>query len=240
MERAETLAHERAGQELVAYMGLETMFPDQRVRTLAQAAGNGNLMALASLVDSGVDVNARGNRNATPLFWAMRSGSLQGFNELLRLGADPNVVFDDGGTVIHWAVRHASADFLKAALAHGGDPNLRAGQLRETPMFEALGERSDRLGLLLDAGGDPDVQDSFFGSTVLLIAAGRGRFDLVMVMLEHGADFRLRNKIGSSLKDVIAEKRDLMDPQHELYAWMQRVTQWLEARGVEVPASRNR
>ena len=41
MDSSEKAFNERQRKELVAYMSLETMFPDDQVRTLAEAAGEG-------------------------------------------------------------------------------------------------------------------------------------------------------------------------------------------------------
>lgn len=235
MASAEKKAGERARKEVVAFMSLETMFPDPQVRALAKAAGKGDLKKIDALVNQGIDVNARGTRNATPLFWAMRESNIKGFTKLLELGADPNVVFEDGGTVMHWAVRHKSDAFLKTALAHGGNPNLRSGQLDRTPLFEALGEHRDRIDLLLEAGADVNAREALAGMTPVMLAAGRGSFDVVYKLLNYGADYRIKSSSGHTLADMIANKRNLMDPKHELYTWMERVIQWLEERGVDIP-----
>lgn len=234
MKSAEQAANERARKELVAYMSLETMFPDPQVRALAKASGKGDLNKIEALVQQGVDVDARGFRNATPLFWAMRESNIKGFKKLLEFGADPNVVFDDGGTVMHWAVQHKSESFLKAALKHGGNPNLKAGQDNETPLFDAIGEQSDKLDILLEAGADVNVQERY-GFTPVLLAASRGRFDLVYKLLNHGADYRIETKSGHTLADIIADTRGRMDPNHELYQWMQKVIAWLKERGIHIP-----
>lgn len=238
MKSAEQAANERARKELVAYMSLETMFPDPQVRALAEAAGNGQLQKIEALVEQGVDVNARGARNATPLFFAMRSSNLEGFKKLLELGANPNVVFDDGGTVMHWAVQHKNEAFLKAALEHGGNPNLEAGQDNETPLFDTIGEQSDKLDILLEAGADVNVQERY-GFTPVILAAGRGRFDIVYKLLDHGADYRIKTKSGHDLADIIADTHERMDPSHEMYTWMQKVIARLEERGVHVPAKKD-
>lgn len=239
MKSAEQAANERARKELVAYMSLETMFPDPQVRALAEAAGKGDLKKIEALVEQGVNVNARGARNATPLFWAMRSSNIKGFTKLLELGANPNVVFDDGGTVMHWAVQHKNEAFLKTALEHGGDPNLQGGQDNETPLFDAIGKQSDKLDILLAAGANVNVQDRY-GFTPVILAAARGRFDVVYKLLNYGADYRIETKNGHTLSDAIADVRGRMDPNHELYQWMQKVIEWLEERGVHVPKEDNR
>ncbi len=44
------------------------------------------------LIADGVDVNAKGKDNVTPLFWAFFDNKLPRFKKLLEHGADPNVL----------------------------------------------------------------------------------------------------------------------------------------------------
>ena len=123
--QAEQEHNARQRDRLVAFMGLADMFEDESVRDLARAAGGGNLEKVDRLVDQGVDVNSRGKRGATPLFWAMKS--IRGFEHLLVRGADPNAVFEDGGSILSWAISKKNDKFLELAVANGGTPTwLRA------------------------------------------------------------------------------------------------------------------
>ncbi len=67
-------------------------FTDQGVIALCKAIEAHNLTEIDRLVKSGVDVNARGRGNMTPLLWAFPVGQ-DVFRKLLELGADPNVEF---------------------------------------------------------------------------------------------------------------------------------------------------
>ena len=241
MESSERAANRRASQRLVAYMSLRTMFPDPKVRALADAAGDGDVEEIEALVGQGVDVNSRGTSNATPLFWAMRD--YHGFVKLLELGADPNVLYDDGGSVMHWAVQHEDLRFLKAALAHGGNPDLRSsGMWSRTPIFMVItGVASERqfqvVDVLLEAGADINGRDAF-RSTPVLTATKVSRFRLVLFLLEQGADYTLWDRLGYDLADQIAYHRNLpRDPKHPEIKAREEVAAWLEARGVKIPAT---
>ncbi len=238
MESAEKEWNKKASQQLLAYMSLETMFPDKNVRALAEAAGKGKVKKVDKLVSNGVDVNSHGAKKATPLFWAMRSDSIDGFKKLLELGADSNIVFDDGGTVIHWAVQFNNSDFLKQALEHGGNPNLVAGQLGQTPLFKAVGSSGDSdiavLRILFEHGANPNVKESK-GNTPAMIAAGVGRFDIVYVLLDSGADYSLKNDRGYSLLDRIASKRKAFVSGSAQEKDLEKVIVWLSERNVDIP-----
>lgn len=230
---SQNLADEKARPLLVAYMSLDTMFSDEKVRALAEAAGEGNVEEVEELVAQGVDVNSKGTSNVTPLFWAMHN--INGFKKLLELGADPNVIFDDGGSVIHWAVRVEDEKFLEEALKHGGNPNLVAGPLNETPLFRAATpEGKSKASIMLNAGADINAQ-RVYRDTPIMIAARLGQFDLVYELLERGADFSIKDENGNDLLYIISIRKRRMDPKNELTRWMEKVIEWLNKRGAYLP-----
>lgn len=239
MSTSEKTFNERQAGALVANMSLGTMFPNKQLRSLARLAGKGDVRGVEELVSQGVNVNARGEMNATVLFWAMRSNSVEGFEKLLELGADPNVVFDDGGSVMHWAVKNERPDYLELALSHGGDANLVAGSMfKQTPLYEVIGifgeiGNTPAIGLLLDAGADINAESSN-GDFPVIVAANFGRFDIVYELLERGADYTVTNKNGQNLVGLIAVKRKALNPDHELYQWLEKVSAWLAAKGVDL------
>ncbi len=247
MASAEKAWNRKAREQLVAYMSLDTMFPDKQVRALAKAAGKGDIKKIESLVAKGVDVNYRGTRNATPLFWSMRN--IKGFEKLLELGADPNVIFHDGGTVVHWSVdwsiHKGKHDRLRAVLRHKGDPNLVAGRVAGRPGLPPLFDtivvfgkieigNTPSLTMLLDAGADIDAR-GMNGDTPALYAAWLGRFDIVYELLDRGADYKARNYFGRDLIGLVETNRKAMDPNHELYMWLEKVSAWLTEHGAEIP-----
>ena len=236
MEEAEKERNERVRKELLAYMSLETMFPDESVRALAKAAAKGRVRTVEELINSGVDVNSSGTQGATPLFWAM--SNYNGFKKLLELGADPNVIYGDGGTVMHWAVLVEDNRILEAALEHSGNPNLvaKGSMFEDTPIFQAvsqaaLGGGVEKIGILLDARANINAQDKF-GWTPLMRAASHVGSDLVIYLLERGADYKIKNNAGRTLANLIAEKAGRLIPEAELERL--KVVEWLESRGVTV------
>jgi ankyrin repeat protein len=233
MERAEKKFNERARHRTLTLMTLEIMFPDENARALARAAAKGNISKIDELVRSGVDVDAKGTQGATPLFWAMANH--EGFKRLLELGANPNIVYGDGNTVIHMAVTLPDRRILESMLKHGGNPNLRdGGAFRSTPIFEVPTQKKDRIDLLLEAGADINSQDSRFGTTPVMSAAGRGDYELAYYLLEKGADYRIRNNAGETLASRVSKKIGFLRPGSEYEKWQIKVINWLESRGVRV------
>ena len=246
MESSEKAFNERQRKELVAYMPLEIMFPDDRVRALAEAAGEGAVKEIEELVTQSTDVNSQGKKGATPLFWALRNSNIEGFKKLLDLGADPNIVFADG-TVMHWTAKHKDTRFLQAALEHGGNPNISAGKPSETPLFETIGvEGSDNKAamlILLDAGADVNAVTgdeeifgmSMGGKTPLMVAASVVRFDIVYELLLRGADYQLKDDSGRDLVDRVAAMRNRFAAGSEQKIHIETVVEWLSERGVKIP-----
>jgi len=208
MDAAEKEFNDRQAKERVDYMTLEALFPDHRVRALAEAAGKGKGQVVEGLVRQGVAVNSRGTKGATPLFWAMRN--IEGFEKLLDLGADPNLIFD-GSSVMHKAARNGDIAFLQKALKYGGDPNLIAGKFNEAPIFKTIGvigsEKELAMILLLDSGANINATTggekvfglSMGGKTPVMIAADLARFDIVLTLLVRGADYSLKDDNGRDL-----------------------------------------
>jgi len=237
MDEAERRLSEEVRRTSVPAMSLRQMFDDPNVQRLARAAGRGDVEAIDRLVAEGVDVNSRGSQSATPLYWAFRS--LRGFNRLLALGAEPNAIFDDGTSIMHAAVEQEDSEFLRQLLAHGGDPNLRAGSLKEPLLFTAmLGYGLDKVELLLEAGADLEAR-GFDGYTPLLAGTKLNQFDAIYVLLENGADYTAETDYGRSLADLIETRRPLIEPDSERMQWLNRVSDWLRSKGVEISGQEN-
>lgn len=243
MEESRKKHNERMRNELVILMPLETMFPDRQVRALAQAAGKGRVKKIEELITQGVDVNAQGKQNATPLFWALRNSNIDGFEKLLALGADPNIIFA-GGSVMHWAARHKiNTSFLRSALSYGGDPNLRAGWPSKTPLFNTIGN-GESMHLLLDSGANIDAitgNEEIFGSTIMggqtlaMNAADLGRYEIVYDLLLRGADYQHKDDSGRDLIKLINRDNGLYPAGSKPDKFLKKVITWLSDRGVTVP-----
>lgn len=235
MEDAEKKYNQRMRNELLIYMPIETMFPDPELRALAEAGGKGQLDEASKLLSMNVDINGRGVKSVTPLFWVLRSGNTAGFEYFLQKGANPDVLFEDGGSVVHWAASHANPEFLLLAIEYGANPNLGAGVRGSDPViFDAIGPgKKDRLEILLEADADLNVRNHN-GNTPVMMAAAFGQYDVVYQLLERGADYTTINNNGFGLADTAAKSRRRMDPENRLYHWLEKVINWLSERGVSV------
>ncbi|WP_420933669.1 ankyrin repeat domain-containing protein [Alteromonas sp. A081] len=236
---------QKKSNELIISMPLDSMFVDTKIRELAKYAGKGNISGIQSLIDQGVDVNSRGNQGVTPLFWALRRENLAGFKKLLESGADPNITFASS-SIIHWASRLKDTRFLEVALANNGDPNLYAGHPQKTPIFNTIsvdnGENLAALKLLLDAGADIDAKTgnemvfgmSMGGITPVLAAADIVRYDIVLILLEAGAQYETTDDTGRDLISRIKAVQNRFSEGATQKASLDRVIKWLEEKGVKL------
>lgn len=231
MDDAEERYQERLKNERVLFMSFDKLFPEEKLRALAEAAGDGDVDEIDALVSEGVDVNGKGSLGVTPLYAALED--IDGFRRLLQHGADPNVVYDDGLAIMHLLARRDDSRFLESALKHGGDPNLRVGFNSSPLLFDTL-DRPNNRKLLLRHGAELNAQNKL-GMTFVFYAAIQDRFDVVYELLEKGADYRIEYKWGKNLIDKIVESRPNYIRTHEQFDWMEKTIAWLRSDGATVP-----
>ncbi len=185
----------------------EDFFADPKVIELCRAIEKDDLKEIEALIAGGVDVNAKGKDNMTPLMWAFPDEKLSRFEMLLRAGADPNVYitsdlgvpngFTKGDSVTHMACR-TYFPYFKAVFENGGDPNLidgRSIRSGETPIFSvvegAVPDSKERIKLLIEKGADVNhcLKDFSGGGNVLLYAAIHyGQYDICSFLIDQGCD----------------------------------------------------
>jgi uncharacterized protein len=197
----------------------EDFFTDAGVIKLCKAIEAKDLKEIDRLVKSGVDVNAKGRGNMTPLLWAFPMGESV-FEKLQELGADPNIkltkdvwtMLRKGRSVMSVAALGDLLDgpvhdqyfydapmdsYLKLVLEHGGNPNIEDNN-GDTPLLSLrYSDRSkvlNRIRLLLDAGADINHRNKQ-GKTTLLECINSYYFALDL--LKCGADYRIVDSKGS-------------------------------------------
>jgi len=134
--------------------------PIQLSEVLQCASITGELNIAIALMDSGADVNYKGQGGATALqycskYW--RSDPL--FFELLKRGADPLARDSAGTTALHYAAMGGHVSVLQVLVAKGLDVNIR-DSASQTPLhFAAVSNNSEGARYLLGAGADINAED---------------------------------------------------------------------------------
>ena len=235
----------------------EDYFTDPQVIGLCLAIESNDLAAMERLVESGADVNAQGKGKITPLLWAFPDNNLPRFRWLLEHGADPNVVVESGfGTkgrirvgdsVTHLACSTSFPGYFDAVFDHGGDPNLPfamklgvgVADQNHPPLkavTSALGlkpdEKQKRIKRLIALGADMNVLTPSY-TPVMYAVLWPGQFDLALLMLEAGADFRMyMDNDYKRLVHVVAMQEDRLDEYSpEKREKFRELVKWLEDHG---------
>lgn len=164
-----------------------TELEGQRPRHLASihlAALYGHKELVELFLEHGIDVNARNNKNDTPVLWAARGNHVDTVRLLIRRGADLQLENDKGSTPLYWAVRYGFAELVRVLLDEGqADVGQRRKLGLETPIVlaAALGH-TQVVGQLLDHRAEVGTTMSN-GMTALMAAASEGNDDVVVKLL---------------------------------------------------------
>jgi len=217
----------------VSQVDAKQAFPDPQVAELAAAAVAGDGDKVRALVQAGVDPDAHGDKQATPLQWALLNQSTRGMETLLDAGADPAEPGIDGDTVIHLAAMADDPKYLALLLARKADPNARNATTGTTPIFSALrGGRDKQFDALLAAGADPKATDRA-GNTALHQAAKYNDPQHALALLEAGTD-----PLAKNTQNVTFQRYLFKTPERVLSVEARRsraaIREWLQAHDIPV------
>jgi ankyrin repeat protein len=228
-------------------MKADSLFSEPRVLKLVLAAEQGDTKTIDDLVKQGVDVNAKGRSDVTPLLRAFWAKNKEGFMALLRHGADPNALNDRGEAVMNEAAMDGDSFWLAQALKQGGRPNLvnvgNPNSPGETPIYYAiLNDRTENAKLLIAAGADVNRKNKG-GTFPLMRAARRPAYSIVFALLEAGADYRQKDAHGNDVVEWISGRNEDDIPVsylEEQWPWFLKTVDWLRKKGenVEIPEKR--
>ena len=160
---------------------------------------------LASL---GANMNAKDNRNRTPLHYAVEAGRRVIVHRLLALGSDPCAEFDAGITALQLSTRDGRRDLVIDLLKAGAGTET-FGNFRTALQSAVVLGHVEIVQDLIKAGADvnrpyPDL-DQESGKTPLMVAAMRGYREVVEELLNGGGDIDLRDYSGKKAWDHALE-----------------------------------
>lgn len=135
----------------------------------------------------------------TNLMTAAERGDHEFLKELLRGASleEVNKTTPTGKTALHYAIHRGGAASVELLLQAGAAANV-SGEI--TPIEYAATMDLDILKLLAANGAEINFR-SFYGGTALMTAAARGNTEMVLWLLENGADKDLKNVFDESAAD---------------------------------------
>ncbi|MCI0611437.1 ankyrin repeat domain-containing protein, partial [bacterium] len=147
----------------------------------------------ASLIlKTGIDIEQRTSRGATPLMLASRAGADDMIRMLVVAGADTELLDESSQTALHYAVAALRPSSVRALIEAGADLNARDGQGR-TPLILCSEQQSDPIltaqlaRILVAAEAKLDLIDNS-GQSTLMKAAQNGNLRMERVLIAAGAD----------------------------------------------------
>jgi ankyrin repeat protein len=183
---------------------------------LLDAAKNGNVRAVRTLIQQKADVNAAAPDGTTPLHWAANRDNVEAVDLLLRAGAKAQAANRYGVTPLHLASTIGSAAVIERLLKAGANPN-QALPDGETPLMTAArAGKPDAIKALVAAGADVRYKEPSKGQTALMWAAAENNADAIKVLVELGANPRERSKGGSFTAYLFAVRAGHVDAARAL------------------------
>ncbi|WP_197529030.1 ankyrin repeat domain-containing protein [Aeoliella mucimassa] len=228
----------------------EDFFDDSQVIALCKAIEANDLKEMDRLLAAGADANAKGKGNMTPLLWAYPENHPERLKKLLEHGADPNVIFTSdfntrrsiivpGDSVTHMVCDCYFPKYFEYVFEHGGDPNLVHPQSHNTPMLVLIyglcQDKKAKLQRLIDLGADleanHDDELTGYATPVTVSISCFSQFDLTLLLLESGADYRRHRPDHAARLIHLAEGANSSVMSKETRKELQKVIDWLEAHG---------
>ena len=168
---------------------------------IADAAEQGDLKAVRSLIQEKADVNGAQGDGSTALHWAAQKDNLEIAKVLLDAKAKVDATTRLGAaTPLFMACRNGDAAMIDLLIKAGANPNS-VDEHGTTPlMMAAAAGNADAVKVLIEHGGNVNAREGVHGQTALMFAAALGRSDAIRVLAAYGADTSITSKAGKAPK----------------------------------------
>jgi len=159
------------------------------------AAYRGDLEAVKSLIEGGIEVDAKDD-DGTPLHYAAMAGNEAVAQYLIDSDANTNAGNRNGWTPLHFAAIGGSDEVARMLVAKGADVEIRSDN-GQTPLLRASAEgNKEVIEVLLDNGADVNIDDQAYGYTPLHYAAQYGHMDVVELLIDKKASIEAQLTTG--------------------------------------------
>ncbi|KAH7324347.1 ankyrin repeat-containing domain protein [Stachybotrys elegans] len=175
---------------------------------LQAAAAQGHLEVVKLLVERGVSIDGDSEKHESrrALQAACDKSHLDVAKFLLDSGADANLGGGRFDRPIFAAIWENNTELLHRLLEFDGlQLDISGSEFNTTPLhLAALFLPRDDVKSVLDANVPVNITDPA-GDTALMAAAMTGDHETLMLLLEHGADFTIENKMGMTPLNIAAQ-----------------------------------
>lgn len=179
---------------------------DDQQYPMHAAARKGDVNAVLTLLNQGIDVDSRDARSLTPLFYAAMEGHEGVAKILVERGADINARDSDilskaeVPTLLTVAIATGSVELVRLLISHGADVDGDIGGFCPwSAAFEC--KHFEIAKLLAESGASANAWCLYHGHmwwSPLMMAAINGQTELTRMLLARGADVDFRDEYGES------------------------------------------
>lgn len=139
----------------------------------------------SKLVAAGADVNAKDKQSSTALISAARSGNLNAVRFLIDAKANLNYSDPAGFSALMHAIETGHTEIARMLAQAGANVDVRDNTGLTAVMRSVMSGNFDVLQALINAGADVLVKNHETQQTALIMAAQRGQYNLVELLLKN-------------------------------------------------------
>jgi len=190
---------------------------------LSTASRFGCIEMMDLLVSHGAKVDEQDSDGWTPLLRAAQRNQVAAIQFLLKHGANPQFEATGGYTPLAIAIEEQQFDAAKALIEAGVDINRAASQYRVTPLMICASERpaESRARRLLQKLGPMEIAQELIkrgakvdatnvdGVTALMIAAARDNSAMIGLLIQSGADPKIKSAAGETAREIAIKNDNL-------------------------------
>ena len=195
----------KRGEELRAEARKETASAKPEASTLLRAIEKRDLELAKKLIEGGADIEERGRRSATPLYFAAYNVDPAMTKLLLENGANVHASDYEGEIPLHTAVYHSFSNVeeegikvIEMLIEHGTEVNrIKQFPQKFTPLDFAKSSNGKIADLLRKHGG-MTAQELRYGITPLHAAAVKGNKEIAEQLIANGADVNAKDPRGTT------------------------------------------
>lgn len=163
---------------------------------LADAAKNGDVATVKTLLGQKIDVNAPTADSSTALHWAVERNNLEMVSLLLSAGAKVDLATRYNVTPLALACSNGNAAIIERLIQAGADPNSVSEEGETALMAALLNGNVTAIKVLLAHGAKVNAIEPYRGQSALMWAAGEGRVGAINMLVEFGAEVQAKSKAG--------------------------------------------
>ncbi|XP_031330499.1 ankyrin repeat domain-containing protein 50 isoform X1 [Photinus pyralis] len=168
------------------------------------AASMGHAPVVALLLFWGCCIDSMDSEGRTVLSVAAAQGCVEVVKQLLDRGLDEQHRDNSGWTPLHYAAFEGHQDVCEALLEAGARIDEVDNEGKAALVLASQGGHTTLVSLFLDKYNAPCDQRPHDGKTALRLAALEAHYDIVQILISHGADLDSKDADGRSTLYVLA------------------------------------